>query len=327
MKFSLFEKAAAELTRQAPAFRANPARDAAFRQIGRFLETQTRPGQPFDLKKVAAPLWPFIHQRLETAMTEAAEADLAGDAITAWQMYNSGVVLRAGEIILGLDVIPMPRFFGWPEPDGLTQRTAELLDALLITHRHEDHYDKPLVRACLDLGKPVLMPAAMAAEWGHDINLHGVAHGELVELLDLRITCRQGFHVWRATMEELPLIYYELQTPAGFTLIFSGDLDYTKVFEKTPGRNLDLLFIPWRNPNEKYEDGRPEQIGSTLDAVKLALKAVKPRAILYEHYGELDHIYGGFSASYDMALDLKRNLEVPSELMFWGEHLPLAPPG
>ena len=325
MKFSHLEKAVAALTRHPPAFRANPARGAAFRDIGLFLETQTRADQPLDLKKTATPLWPFVHRRLECAMKEAAQANLAGNAVTAWQMYNSGVVVRTGEIILGLDVIPMPRFFGWPEPEGLTRRTAELLDALLITHRHEDHYDQALVRACLDLGKPVLMPGSLAADWGHDINLHGVEHGADIGLLDLHITCRQGFHVWRATMEELPLIYYEIVTPNGYTFVFSGDLDYTKVIEKTAGRNIDLLFIPWRNPHEKYEAGRPEQIGSTLDAVKIAIKTVQPRAILYEHYGELDHIYRGFAASYDMALDLKRALAVPSELMFWGEHISLTP--
>ena len=326
MKFSHIEKAVSVLARNPPGFRMCPARDAALLNIGRFLERQTRAGQPLDLKKTSAPLWPFILRRLETAMDEAERADLAHDAVTAWQMYNSGVVVKTGDIIIGLDVIPMPRFFGWEEPEGLTLRTAELLDVLLITHRHEDHYDKALVRACLDLGKPVLMPASLAADWGHHIALHGVEHGANMELLDLQITCRQGFHVWRATMDELPLIYYEITTPAGYTFIFSGDLDYTKVFEKTAGRDIDLLFIPWRNPNERYENGRPEQIGSTLDAVKIAVKTAQPRAILYEHYGELDHIYGGFSASYDMALDLKRELAVPSELLFWGEHMALAPP-
>jgi L-ascorbate metabolism protein UlaG (beta-lactamase superfamily) len=316
----------AALDASPPSFDANPTRREAFLEIGRFLEASVRAGQAFDLRTHNPnPVWLAIEPRLARALRSADESDLARNEVVAWQMYNDGVIVRTDEIAIGLDVIPMPRFFGWPDPPGLTERTAELLDLLVITHAHEDHYDRALVRACLHMGKPVLMPEPMAVDWGHDSNLHAVSHGWKLEIDDLQITGRVGCHVWRDTPEELPLVYYEIRCQEGYAFIFGGDVDYTKEFEKTRGRAIDLLFLPWRNPNPAYEEGRPEQVGSTFDAVQIALKKIEPAALLYEHCAELDHIYGGFPASFDMALDLKRRIPVPSELMFWGEQIALTP--
>ncbi len=102
-------------------------------------------------------------------------------------------------------------------------------------------------------------------------------------------------------------------------------MDYTREFEKTPEQHVDLLFLPWRNPNRFYEDGHSQQMGTTLDAARVALERVAPSAVIYTHCAELQHVYKGFPASYDMALELKRALPVPSELLFWGEKLALRP--
>ena len=122
-------------------------------------------------------------------------------------------------------------------------------------------------------------------------------------------------------MEDVPLVYYEVVCPGGFTFMFIGDLDYSKTLEKTPGREIDLFFIPWRHPNETFEPGHAAQTGVTVDAVKAAVEKIRPRALLFEHLAELEHVYDGFPASYDIALDLKAQVGVPSELLFWGEHI------
>jgi L-ascorbate metabolism protein UlaG (beta-lactamase superfamily) len=320
MSIERLTRSLAALYANPPSFAPDAARHRAFLDIAQVLETSTRAGQPLDLYKVNPhPLWQEIEPRLTRALGEAANAKPARDKIVVWQMYNDGVILRTGEMAIGLDVIPMPRFFGWAEPEGLTERIAGLLDLLVITHSHDDHYDRALVRACLRMGKPVLMPAAMAREWGHHAHLHATGNGWEQEIAGLHITAREGFHVWRETMAELPLVYYEAVCREGYTFMFGGDLDYTKALEKSPGRTIDLFFLTWRNPNALYEQGRPEQVGSTLDAVRIALERIDPAAILFEHCAELDHVYHGFPASFDMALDLKRQIPIPSELMFWGE--------
>jgi L-ascorbate metabolism protein UlaG (beta-lactamase superfamily) len=324
MKLSELKKALDTLDAQPPAFHPNEQRDEAFLCIGRFLETATREGARFDLAQKPNAVWELIEARLLKALDEIEAPSFAQNGGVLWQMYNSGVIIRCAEIVMAFDVIPMPRKFGWSEPPGLTERIARDIDFLLVTHDHTDHYDGQLVRECLRLGKPVCMPASLAGEWESDVNLHAVDDGWTLDVSDTGIIGRRGCHVWREAMDEVPLVYYEVICPSGHRLIFGGDVDYTKSFEKTPGVAIDLLFLPWRAPNEAYEEGHEKQQGTPLDAARAALDRVGPRVLLYEHCGELEHVYDGFPSSYDIALHLKKSLDTPSELLFWGEHIALS---
>ncbi|HOW97019.1 MAG TPA: MBL fold metallo-hydrolase [Kiritimatiellia bacterium] len=303
-----------------PTFDASPARRDAFLKIGEFIENNTRAGAPFDLKTSPNPFWQAIETRLLQAL-DGIEAEPADAPPTAWQLYNDGVVLTADGLAIGMDVFPFPRRFGWTDSADLTGRLADLLDVLFITHRHPDHYDKALVRACLERGKPVVLPAPLAADWPGVKTVIAADDGLAFKVAGLDVTARRGFHVWRATMEDLPLVYYEIVCPGDFTFLFIGDLDVSKKLEKTAGRDIDLFFVPWRHPNETYEPGHAAQTGRTYDAVQAALDKVRPRALLFEHLAELEHVYDGFPASYDIAIDLKARVRVPSELLFWGERI------
>ncbi len=324
MSIEAFTDAVSALDASPPVFQPLERRRKAFLQIGEFFEGHIREGGPFDLKRHAQPLWKLLKPRLQKAIREAVETDHARDDVTLWQLYNDGVLLRTGEVVIGLDVIPVTRTPGWEDHADLVEELAATMDVLLITHPHADHYDKPLVRACLTMGKPVILPEPMAGEWERDPNLHAAHHGWELDLCDLHLTARHGIHIWRESLEDVPLAYYEVRCQRGFTFLFCGDLDYTKLLEKTPGAKVDLLFLPWRSPNESYEEGAPHRAGSRLDAVKIALKRIQPGRVLFEHYAELDHIYDGLPASYDMALELQRQLPVPAELLFWGEKVKLA---
>lgn len=307
-----------------PSFSASPARHDAFMKIGEFIENSTRAGTPFDLKIAPNPFWQAIEARLAKAI-EAIAAEPADAPPTAWQLYNDGVVLTADGLAIGLDIYPFPRRFGWPDSAGFTGRLAARLDVLFVTHRHPDHYDKALVRACLELGKPVVLPAALAADWPDFKTVIAADDGQQFKVAGLDVTARRGIHVWRASPDELPLVYYEVVCPGGFTFLFVGDLDYSKTLEKTAGRDIDLFFVPWRHPNEAHEPGHAAQTAVTFDAVQAALDKVRPRALLFEHLAELEHVYDGFPASYDIALDLKARVSVPSELLFWSERIAVKP--
>jgi len=313
------------LSDRPPTFAADDFRTEAFLKIDKFLEASVRKGSPHDLKRSHCALANIVGTRLHAVTADIECAITKTDSVHIWQLYNSGVVVQIAGMTLGFDVVPFPRFFGWPEPHNITTRLASCIDALFITHAHADHFDEKFVVECLNAGKPVYMPKAAACEYDYDIV--PVDDGSLFTLGKLQIRCRSAYHVWRETMDELPLAYYEVSAPGSFVFLFSGDADYTKSFRKTPGQQIDLLFLPWRNPNANYEDGKPQQIGTTSDAIAEALKRIQPRHLLLEHYAELDHIYNGFSPSYAMAVDTKRTAAVPTEWMFWGEsiELPLVP--
>lgn len=326
MSIDRFKTAVSVLFRHPPAWKFDRNRDHAFAEIDRFLEEYVRPGQPCDLKKRPNEVWDTVESYLIKAVTQIEKSIALGtkpQGVTVWQMYNCGVIVQMAGKTIALDLLPIIRDFDWVEPPGFTRRIANIVDMLLVTHRHKDHCDTPLVRACLSSGKPVLMPKMLADTFEDDPLLIPVDGTLETELAGIKITARTGCHVWKDTVEELPVAYYEVTAPDGFSFIFCGDTDYTKDFEKTPHKNIHLLFIPWRNPNALYEEGQPRRIGTTVDAVNIALKRIKPRALIYEHYGELKHVYEGFQPSYGMAAWLKKELKVPSERMFWGEHITL----
>jgi L-ascorbate metabolism protein UlaG (beta-lactamase superfamily) len=323
MNIQRFADALTTLDSNPPSFRMNEKRHDALLRIGRFFEESIRPGREYDLRQNPGPLRRLVEPRLVAAARDVAAARLGSNQVTAWQMYNHGVIVKAGNVVAGFDLVPITRSFDWDEPAGFTDSLAELLDVLFITHSHGDHYDEPLVRACLQRGKPVVMPGPMAATWAPNPALHAAGNGWTRELCGLRLAAREGIHLWRKAIGDVPLTYYEVACPQGFRFIFGGDVDYTKLFEKTPAANIDLFFLPWRNPNEFYEPGHPAQEATTIDAARIAIERIRPATMLYEHCAELDHVYEGYPASFDIALELQRQIPIPSELMFWGEKIAL----
>ena len=325
MNIQSFADALTTLDSNPPSFRLNANRRDAFLRIGRFLEESIRPGCEYDLKRNPGPLRQLVEPRLVASAQDIAATTLEQGQITAWQMYNHGVIVKSGDVAVGLDVVPITRSFDWEEPAGFTDSLAEVIDILLITHNHSDHYDEPLVRACLQRGKSVVMPEPMAKKWVPNPALHAAGNGWIHRISGLHITAREGIHLWRKVVGEVSLTYYEIACPQGFRFIFGGDVDYTKLFEKTPGADVDLFFLPWRNPSEIYKPGHPAQEATTIDAVRIAIERIHPAAMIYEHCAELDHVYEGYPASFDIALELQRLVPIPMELMFWGERIALRP--
>ncbi len=315
----------ADLRKTTPSFAWNDARTGCLRRLEEVLNANCGEGQPFDLYHVDPnPVWEAVVPQLQDAIREAAATTVPPDTAMLWQLYNSGMLVKSGNSVLAFDVIAMPRFFGWNEPRELTEQIADVVDALFITHRHKDHCDLVLIQACLERGKPVFLPESIAATLSPSPYLHPMSHGSRVNAAEAQVTGRLGFHVWREELNDPPLIYYEVTLPNGYAFIFAGDLDYTKKFERTPDKQIDLLIIPWRNPNQKFEEGHEEQEASTLDAVQIAQARIQPRALIHNHYGELDHIYRwATGASYGIALNLKQQCSTPSEVLFWGERLRL----
>ena len=312
------DELASGLAEHPPGFPVAPVREQAFLDLDRFFESAVRPGQPFDLTRMPNELWQWIDRRLLRTLDEVAAAPVDAEELAVWQMYNMGLLCRSGKAIVGLDLMAVPG-----AAPGFHRRVAAQVDVLLVTHAHPDHCDADLVQACLDAGKPVFLPAVAASERAVHPRLHGIEENLEAEVAGVKITARRGVHVWAGSRENPPILYYEVTFPSGRTVIFCGDLDYTREFEKTPGRAVDLLVIPWRSPSARYEPGAAEQTAERRDAVQIALDRIQPRGLLYSHYAELGHVHDGLPASYAIAAGLKRAVPAPSEFLFWGEALRL----
>jgi len=302
-----------------PDFR-NPDFLNELRTFGRFLENNIRPGCRFDLSIYPNALWQLIETKMLKGLNDFLSTEVSDDQVLMLQWYNSGVFIRCNGKIAGFDILPIPRFYGWPEPSGLTEKIAGMLDCLMVTHDHADHYDEKLVNACRQKGVPVLMHPLAAADSQSPVRMHD---GEEVTLQGILIRAMHAKHVWRNHVSDVPLAMFEVEFPSAFRMVFCGDGDYTDGFNMC-GKKPDLLFITWRNPGPEFEDGHPAQKYKTIDAVDMAIKEICPKRIILQHYAELDHVYKGFSASYDMAADLVHKLSVKTTVNFWGDVVKLS---
>ncbi|MBU1108677.1 MAG: MBL fold metallo-hydrolase [Candidatus Riflebacteria bacterium] len=287
-------------------------------EFGHFLEKESRAGCRYDLARWPNPLW----QKIEVNMLAGLQRFLAADdrGITMLQWYNSGIFIKAAGKIIACDILPIPRYYNWPETPGLTMKIAEAIDALLITHDHKDHYDAELVNACQELGKPVYMHSGAVPA---DSSVRPMTNGCCCKLDQISFVAHHACHVWRKSETEVLLAVFEVKFGDNFRVVLCGDADYTKTLAGIKNQP-DVLFITWRNPGPEFEDGHSEQTGTTLDAVQLAISRFAPRRLILEHYGELDHIYHGFSASYDMAVNLIESIDTPVTIHFWGDLVPLS---
>lgn len=306
-----------------PTWEPSPARNATFAELAGFLESQIRPGQPFDLKAIHPnPLWMLLEDRLRDALSDWTAQPAARDGVCRLrQWYSSGVWVEQDGVRLGFDIIPLLRAYEWPDRHDLTHRLADALDALFITHRHQDHYDVELVRACLERQVPVYLPEAVARQWKSHPQLHAIHDGQTWRVGDWHFSARIGPHVWRETVEELPVCIFAGVGSDAQALVYGGDADYTRLPDLGLTVPVKAYFMPWRAPNAAYEPGHELQTGTLPEAFDILIDRVHPAAVLYEHCAELEHVHDGFPASFDLALNLKQSSPVPSELLFWGESI------
>ena len=322
VKLERLEELIGVLDQHPPGFVLDPVREQAFLGMDNFFESAVQPWQSYDLNREPNEIWQLIERRLFRALdeTEAPAAD--PDALTVWQMYNMGLLVRAGDKVVGMDLIPVSG--GSPE---FLRRIAALVDVLLVTHPHNDHYSTPLIRACVQAGKPVFMSSSYARDWKGNPNLHPVDEYLEEDVAGINVVGRRGVHIWTRDRNAIHIVYYEVGFPSGRSVIFCGDLDYTMEFTRTPDHAIDLLVLPWRSPSWLYEPGESRQTADRPVAVQIAVERVRPRFILHGHYAELGHVYDGAPASYAVAAELKRTVPVqPAEWMFWGECLLIPAP-
>ncbi|MFZ5952779.1 MAG: MBL fold metallo-hydrolase [Candidatus Rifleibacteriota bacterium] len=286
------------------------------KDFGKFIEDQCRPSCIFDFAINPNPLWQMVEDRMLEGLDKFSNSRLPEPQVAMLQWYNSGVLLKCEDTVLGFDLLPIPRYYGWADRHGFTARLAEQIDFLMITHNHADHCDSELINLCLEKGRPVFMHPEAALNKAIPVNF--LADGESVKVKGVSVKAHHGCHVWRNNPEEVFTTAFEVEFPEGFRAVFCGDLDYTRGLDQVKSFP-DLLFITWRNPGPLFEDGHPQQKAKTLDAVNMVVDRLKPERIILQHYAELDHVYKGFSSSYEMAISLIESLSVPTEIYFWGD--------
>lgn len=174
----------------------------------------------------------FFIRRIERGILKLSAMDLIKGSLIM-SVYNSGMIVKTPELVIGLDVVSTRHVWGmnWEIPDELLKKMINLIDVLFITHRNPDHFDYDIAKGMLKMGKMVVVPesiadllprGALAYKPGEKHDLYssaGKSMGLKVETFDAKKFVRGE--------DSSDLLIYRLIDNDGTSLVFTGDSDYT----------------------------------------------------------------------------------------------------
>lgn len=261
------------------------------------------------LKEDAARWDPGIMALYQSMMgvveTEISEPLVSG--VRIWSMYNHGFILKTPGTIIAFDLVHGYPSWGYQIPETVLAQ----IDVLFITHRHEDHLDRSLVRAVLELGGQVVMPVEDKLI-GYDLVYLGP--NEQVVVAGLQITAHDGLH------GGIPVRMYEVTTSEGVTVLHTGDNQTSETLPE--GLRVDILLLnAWVN-----EGGG----GSTLEGTRNSIMKIEPKLTVLGHILEMSHEYDPASVTSRLSFEgpltvMDESLPGEVSVQIWGERCDFNP--
>ena len=261
------------------------------------------------------PLYELKKESMRKVFQSLQQASRPGDLVI-YKLYNEGVIIRAPGVCFGIDILLDP------ENDDLAPDLAQILDGLLITHPHGDHYDRisRLIPELERAGKPVILP-----EDNKD-----VPFGSLLTegtLGSLQWSAFRGGHVHLGFSS-----FYCLKISNKWKVLHSGDNTLWLAFSKSEyAKDVDIFFLKpealyLKEENTKgyfKEGGWGEILQIYQAAMEEILLNIRPKIIIPHHLLELGHGLNAYG--HDMGFRLRRQAPagVKVTMLHWGESLTL----
>jgi L-ascorbate metabolism protein UlaG (beta-lactamase superfamily) len=242
---------------------------------------------------------------------EALEAVKPTKGMVIWKVYNMGFIFRTSKHTIAIDISSNPKFYergedgqlkvsaktiAWRGKDYL--RLTKQIDALFLTHPHDDHYSIPLIKAMLEAGKPVVMPEQLQEYDPETKKLKPVAQ-DCDNLILLRRSQETplkvagidvlSFHGYQ-DKNSVPCNIYLLDID-GIRIVHNGDNNdrsQEKKLENYPAANI-IIGSTWNN------------VQSLLTAAQAAQGAESANQIFIPaHENELQHTVGHRESYHEM---------------------------
>ena len=228
----------------------------------------------------------FYRLALEKLLKEIPETKVEKGQVVMWQLYNMGYIVKTHNQCFGIDLYHKH-----------AERLAPLIDFMLITHRHGDHYSISLVKTLEKEGKAVYSNFLN--------NGHRVKTGDEFRIGDISVKVTTVDH--NATLKNF-VNTYEVncheQGERDYVLFFSGDAhNYEQL---NPSCKVDV-FIP--------------HLAVGLNMSK-AVEKINPSVVLMSHILELGHSITQWRWSYQYGLNECEKLNRDGVyLPVWGEKI------
>ena len=230
----------------------------------------------------------FYNIALDKLLTEIPQTKVKKGEVVMWQLYNMGYVVKTNKQCFGIDLYHKH-----------AEKLAPLIDFMLITHQHADHYCKPLVEALESEGKAVYSNFLD--------NGHKVQTGDSFTVGNISVKVTTVDH--NATLTNFVNTYevncYD-KKGRDYVILFSGDAhNYTQL---TATGKVDL-FVP--------------HLAVGLNMAK-AVEKIAPTEVLMSHLLELGHSITKWRWSYEYGINECEKLQREGVyLPVWGEMIRL----
>ena len=264
------------------------------------------------------PVQQFFHDRIDQVIKELEETKTK-NGVRIWKIYDMGFIARTKTVTLAFDLVggitSESADFAM-NPDEIN-RIARQCDALLISHRHEDHADIRMAQQVVDLGLPVV---TTEETWPNDPIHSKIIHSERVAEKLQHLKLKQFSldlyvfpgHQLRSAINNV----YLVKTPEGITLAHDGDqineenfmMDWDWIDQVAKNHHVDVLMTnAW-----------------TTDIFRI-VRGFNPELVLPGHEIEIGHTvwdrlpYWGDDHYLGLNFAQLKKSKYPVVVMIWGE--------
>lgn len=233
-------------------------------------------------------LMQFYNMALEKLLQEIPATKVKKGQVVMWQLYNMGYVVKTDKQCFGIDLYHKH-----------AEKLAPMIDFMLITHNHGDHYSKALVEKLERDGKAVYS--------NFRDNGHKVKTGDDFTVGNISIKVTTVDH--NATLKNFVNTYevncYDAKGK-DYIIFFTGDAHNYEQLNPTGKVNL---FVP--------------HLAVGLNMAK-AVEKIAPTEVLMSHILELGHSITKWRWSYEYGIAECEKLERRGVyLPVWGEMIRL----
>ena len=264
------------------------------------------------------PVQQFFHDRVLQVLGEL-ENTRVEQGVRIWKIYDMGFIARTKSVTLAFDLVSgiTSASEDFAMNSGEIARFARQCDALLITHKHEDHADIKVAKAFIDAGLPVL---ATDETWPNDPIFSKIIHPERSadKLQQLKLKKHSlDFYVFpghqlRSAINNV----YMVKTPEGITLVHDGDQI-----------NEDDMMIDWQWIDRIGKQHPVDVLMTnawTTDIMRIA-RGIYPKLVLPGHEIELGHTvwdrlpFWGDDEYLGLNYRELKKSDFPVVVLVWGE--------
>lgn len=231
-------------------------------------------------------LMQYYNMALDKLLAEIPATKVRKGEVAVWQLYNMGYVVKTQTQCFGIDLYHKH-----------AERLAPMIDFMMITHNHADHYSKALVAELERQGKPVY---SNFLDNGHKVTM-----GDEFTVGNISVKVTTVDH--NATLKNF-VNTYEVNCYATkgkpYVFFFTGD-----------AHNYEQL-----NPTVKVDAFVPH-LAVGLNMAE-AVKKINPTTVLMSHILELGHAITKWRWSYEYGINECEKLQREGVyLPVWGEKL------